>query len=112
MSYITEPGYIINPQEIKNLVAKKFNLTPNALDVDRRFLEIINPKFIAIYLMRKHCRRKNNKNLELQYYKIGEIFKMENHSSIYQACKKVRGWIETDKAFKQRIDEIENELLN
>lgn len=111
MSYFIEPGYIISPQEIKNLVAKKFNLTSNALDINRRFIELIIPKSIAIYLIRKYCRRKNNKNLELQYYKIGEIFKMENHSSIFQAVKKVKGWIEFDKKIREQVIEIENELI-
>ena len=69
----------------------------------RRPRTIALPRQIAMYLMR------NLTNLPLK--EIGEEFGGRNHATVLHSCKAVSNLLDTDKAFRRQVEEIEKQVL-
>ena len=60
---------------------------------------MIEPRHVAIYLIRKHC----NDSLPL----IGKMMGGKDHSTILHSYRKIESDLLTDASLKNKIEEIE-----
>jgi chromosomal replication initiator protein len=67
-------------------------LESGALQSKNRSWQVAHPRMLSIYLARKHTAA--------TYAEAGSYFGRRNHSTAVAAEKKVRQWIESDKAIE------------
>jgi chromosomal replication initiator protein len=94
-----------NPVSIDNiikLISKKFDVKVSDIMSDRRDKEISKTRQIAMYISRELTG--------LSYPVIGKHFGGKNHSSVLQACKKIKEWMENDPEINQTVSTIVREL--
>lgn len=89
----------ISIELIEDEVCKYFDLEPSLIHSKSKKQEISQARQIAMYLSRKYTDK--------SYSNIGEMIGKRDHATVLHACKTVGNWIETDKKFKTRIQEIE-----
>ena len=95
--------YIPTPDVIIEESARSFQLTGADLRGQSRSKKTAMARQIAMYLMR------NLTNLPLK--EIGEEFGGRNHATVLHSCKAVSNLLETDKAFRRQVEEIEKQVL-
>ncbi len=94
-----------NPKTIENAikaVSKKFEVKVSDILSDRRDKEISKSRQIAMYISREITG--------LSYPVIARHFGGKNHTTVLQAYKKTKEWIEVDPEIKQTIGTILKEL--
>ncbi len=94
-----------NPITIDNiikLVSGKFEVKISDIMSDRRDKEISKTRQIAMYV----CRELTG----LSFPVIGKHFGGKNHTTVLQACKKTKEWMERDPEINQTISSIVREL--
>ena len=94
-----------NPKTIENViktVSKKFEVKISDILSNRRDKEISKSRQIAMYISREIT--------ELSYPVIAKHFGGKNHTTVLQACKKTKEWIDADPEIKQTIDTVLKEL--
>lgn len=105
------PGIDINPGntahqtailKVKEVVCNYYHMPIESLVVKTRKRTIVEPRQIAIYLIRRHYPH-------VSLYKIGEAFN-QHHTTLINSTQIVRNLIETEIDFKQKVEEIENLL--
>lgn len=91
-------------ETVMQVVAKYYNIPIShfMFHRTRRFRELIEPRQVAQYMAKQYT----NQSLK----KIGEMIGMKDHATILNSCKKVENYYDTEKAFREKIDEISNEL--
>lgn len=92
----------ISPVEIINAVCIYYEIPVEDLMTNARFYDIIKPKHIAIYLIRKYSN--------LSFRSIGILFNKDHSTSIH-ACNSVRNQIYLYKDYAEEIAEIEDRLF-
>ena len=85
-------------------VSNKFNVKISDIKSDRRDKEISKSRQIAMFISREVT--------ELSYPVIGKHFGGKNHTTVLQACKKTKEWMERDPEIKQTINSIIRELAS
>ncbi len=93
------------PKTIENiikLVCVKFGVKASDLKSDKRTQEISKPRQIAMFVSREATG--------LSFPAIAEHFGGKNHTTVIQAYKKTKEWIEKDAEIKQTINSILREL--
>lgn len=83
---------------IKEKVAEYYGLTVNVLESKRRKREFVIPRFIAMYIDRKHT----NETLKA----IGKSFGGRDHSSVINACNRIEEMMDEDITFKNEIEKV------
>jgi chromosomal replication initiator protein len=94
-----------NPKNIENIikvVCKKFNIKITDILSEKRDKEISKSRQIAMYLSREITG--------LSYPVIAKHFGGKNHTTVMQACKKTKEWVDVDPEIKQTISSIMKEL--
>jgi chromosomal replication initiator protein len=94
-----------NPKNIENIikvVCKKFNVKITDILSEKRDKEISKSRQIAMYLSREITG--------LSYPVIAKHFGGKNHTTVIQACKKTKEWVDVDPEIKQTIRSIMKEL--
>lgn len=94
----------INAFNIKKSVAEFFGLKVSDLEGSKRTREIVYPRQIAIYLIRKHT------NLSLP--QIGKEFGDRDHTTIMHSCEKIENELKSNENLKERIELIEKHFMN
>ena len=92
----------ISVELIEEEVCKFFDLEQSLIHTKSKKQEISQARQIAMYLSRKYTDK--------SYSNIGEMIGKRDHATVLHACKTVVNWIETDKKFKNSIQEIEQLL--
>ena len=87
---------------IQKVVCNYFSMSVDVLSSKTRKREIVQARQIAMYFA------KNMTKCSLAM--IGNAIGNKDHATVLHACKTVNNLIETDKAFKQDLDEIEKRL--
>jgi chromosomal replication initiator protein len=90
--------------EIKKIVCEFFELTPDKLLSNTRKREIVLSRQIAMYLSKNHTKYSSAQ--------IGDQIGGKDHTTVLHAWKTVKNLIETNKAFKKTMDDLETRLLN
>ena len=94
-----------NPKTIENVikvVGKKFDVKVSDILSNRRDKEISKSRQVAMYVSREITG--------LSYPVIAKHFGGKNHTTVLQACKKTKEWIDTDPEIKQTVGIILREL--
>ena len=91
-----------NSDNIIKSVAATFHIRESDLRGTSRKKTIVNPRHIAIYLIRKHT--------ELSLREIGKLFGGKNHSTIISSCNKIEKLLETNPNLSGQIEVIERNL--
>ncbi len=93
---------VITAEEIKETVAKYFNITPQDMETKKRSQDISTPRQIAIYLIRTLT--------DYSLPMIGRFFGGRDHSTIIHSYEKIKKEMENSEALKAAINEIINKL--
>ncbi len=83
---------------IVNTVAQYFDLEPKVIKSKARSREIVAARQIAMYLSREYT--------DASLSKIGAEIGGRDHSTVLYACRTVQNLMETDKNFRQRVEDI------
>jgi chromosomal replication initiator protein len=91
-------------ENIQQAVANKYNITLNNMLSRKRNKDIIKPRKIAMYLIRK-----------LTNHSLSEIklkFNINSHATIIHAVKNIENLLQKDEFFRQEIENLERTLPN
>ena len=92
----------VNVKLIKEVISKRFNIKIENLISKKRTRSIAYPRQIAMYI----CRELTDMSLP----KIGDDFGGRDHTTVIHAYDKIANEIKNDSAFKQKIDDIMDEI--
>lgn len=93
----------ITIDHIKKVVCEHLNLDADKFNSPKRTREIAQARQIAMHLSKIHTKA--------PLTAIGSAIGGKNHATVLHACKAIANLIETDKAFKRQVDEIERKVL-
>ncbi len=93
---------VLTVESIRDTVCDYYNLSVEAISTRSRKQEVVQARQIAMYFS-KLMTKSSLANIGLH---IGK----RDHATVLHACKKVEDLMETDKQFRQDVEEIENLL--
>ena len=93
----------ITIDHIQKVVCQYLNLDEEKFRSPKRTREIAQARQIAMYLSKQHTKA--------PLTTIGAAIGGKNHATVLHACKAISNLIETDKAFRAQIEEIEKRVL-
>ena len=91
-----------SPERIQEAVAKAWGVKPEGLASKRRTKDLTVPRQVAMYLIREL--------LDMSLVQIGRCFGGRDHSTVIHSIRKVESLLETDPAFRARLEELEDTL--
>ncbi len=89
----------ISINRITEIVCEYFNVELQDFNSQKRTREVAQARQVAMYLAKQHTK--------LPLASIGAAIGGRNHATVLHSCKSVTNFIETDKAFKAQIEEVE-----
>ncbi len=93
----------ISIDNIKQIVCEVLGVSADSFASQRRTREIAQARQIAMYLSKKHTKA--------PLTAIGAAIGGKNHATVLHSCKQVANLMETDRAFRLQIEEIERRVL-
>ena len=87
---------------IQEVVCQHFNMAPELLQEKTRKREVVQARQLAMYFS------KNYTNASLAY--IGKLIGRKDHTTVLYACKAVTDMMETDRAFRAQVEELQKKL--
>lgn len=87
---------------IQRIVCDYFNLTPEALQTKTRKREIVQARQIAMFFSKSLTKS--------SLATIGSKIGGKDHATVLHACKTVNNLLDTDKQFKNQLEELEKKL--
>lgn len=103
VSVITPPKKRgVTAKKIIDVVADFYNVTPDDLVKQSRKKEYVNPRQIAMYIIRRE--------LETSLPSIGDLFGGRDHTTVIHAIDKIERVIKEKSSLKQEIDLIRDRL--
>ena len=94
----------ISVQMIQEIVCNYYNLEQSVIQSRSRKQEIVQARQITMYLAKKYT--------DCSFSHIGKIVGKKDHATVLYACKTIKDQIETSKAFRSTVEEIEVKLKN
>jgi len=101
---VCSPLKIITPKKIIEKVSEFYDLKEKELLSTSRKKEIVKPRQIAMYLMRKELKN--------SYPSIGRRFGGKDHTTVIYACRKVSQELKKNERIEQEIDLIKLHLIS
>jgi chromosomal replication initiator protein len=92
----------IAPEKIIELVAKEWQISPEALIGRDRSQKIAQPRQVAMYLLRKET--------DASLPQIGEVLGGRDHTTVMYAIEKIAGDIETKTDLRKRVVHVKQQL--
>jgi chromosomal replication initiator protein len=92
----------ISVDYIQKVVCDYFNITPDQMHSRTRKREIVQARQVAMYFSKSLTKS--------SLASIGSQIGGKDHATVLHACKTVNNLIDTDKRFKQTIDNLEKKL--
>jgi len=89
-------------EDVVSIVANHFHLEKSDLTGSARRKEIMIPRQICMYLIRKE--------LEKSFESIGDIFGGRSHTTVMHACSKIRNNLPTDQKLTHEIHSIKQAM--
>ena len=93
----------ITIEHIIEVVCGYLALDPERFNSPERTREIAQARQIAMYLAKQHTKA--------PLATIGAAIGGRNHATVLHSCKAVSNLLETDKAFRRQVEEIEKQVL-
>lgn len=94
----------LSVQDIQKIVCDYFNLELSKIQTSSRKQEIVQARQITMYLSKKFT--------DCSFSHIGKIVGKKDHSTVLYACKTIKDLMETNKAMRSTVEEIESLLHN
>ena len=88
----------VTAELIIEMVARQYGTTPDDITGKNRSQQIAMPRQVAMYI----CRRMT----QLSTTRIGQAFGGRDHTTVMHGCDKIAEAIDSDFAFKKRVEEI------
>ncbi|PKL72465.1 chromosomal replication initiator protein DnaA [Candidatus Kuenenbacteria bacterium HGW-Kuenenbacteria-1] len=92
----------VNSRELIKIVADFYNIKIESLTGSCRKKELVNPRQIAMYLLREE--------LEMSFPAIGQEFGGRDHTTAMHACHKIKKVLENNNRVKQEIELLKQKL--
>jgi len=92
----------LTPERIRDEVAARWNVRPDALISKRRTQDVTLPRQVAMFLARDL--------LNASLVRIGQAFGGRDHSTVIHSIKKVEEEMEKDAHFASRVTELRQKL--
>jgi chromosomal replication initiator protein len=92
----------LTPERIRELVAKEWGVTVEALVSKRRTKDLTVPRQVAMYLIREY--------LDLPLVEIGKLFGGRDHSTVIHSLNKVDEDLRSEPALATRLAAVRNAL--
>ena len=92
----------ISVDYIQKIVCDYFDISPDQLHSKTRKREIVQARQIAMYFSKSMTKA--------SLASIGSQIGGKDHATVLHACKTVNNLVDTDKRFKQTVDNIEKKL--
>ncbi len=86
-------------QDIQAVVCRYFDLEMSLLQTNSRKQEIVQARQITMYLSKKYT--------DCSFSLIGKMVGKKDHATVLYACKTIKDQIETSKAVRSSVEEIE-----
>ena len=93
----------ISVNRITEIVCQYFDIDEQSFNSSKRTREVAQARQIAMYLAKQHTK--------LPLTAIGSAIGGRNHATVLHSCKNVTNLIETDKVFRNQIEEIEKLII-
>ncbi len=93
----------VSIDSICSVVCDHFDITKDKFNSKLRTREIALARQIAMHLSKTHTK--------LSLSAIGLFVGNKNHATVLHACKTVSNLLETDKSFREQMEEIERKVL-
>ncbi len=90
------------PETIRDVVARHWNVEPQALASKRRTKDLTVPRQVAMYLIRDL--------LDLPLTRIGRAFGGRDHSTVIHSIRKVEEELERDSTLQRSVQSVRKEL--
>ncbi|GAA5221412.1 chromosomal replication initiator protein DnaA [Membranihabitans marinus] len=100
--FVEQVSKEITIQSIQELVASHFKIEADHLQSKSRKRNIVIARQLSMYFAKKHT----NKSLKT----IGDTFGGRDHSTVIYSCKTVKDLMDTDKIFKETVDDLEKKI--
>ena len=95
-------GPILSPERIREMVARRWRVRPDALASKRRTKELSVPRQVAMYLIKE--------TLGMSLSGIGNVFGGRDHSTVIHSIRKVEQKMERDPDFRSLVEAARDEL--
>ena len=92
----------LTPEAIRDTVARRWRVRPDALMSKRRTKDLTVPRQVAMYLIKEI--------LDTSLVQIGEVFGDRDHSTVIHSIRKVEHDMESDSSFRREVEETQAEL--
>ena len=89
---------------IKQVVCETLGIDTESFNSTRRTREIAQARQIARYLAKKHTKS--------PLTAIGAAIGGKNHATVLHSCKQISNLMETDRKFRNQMEEIERSILS
>jgi chromosomal replication initiator protein len=97
-----DEGPVLSPERIRETVARRWRVRPEALASKRRTKDLTVPRQVAMFLIKE--------TLDMSLARIGELFGGRDHSTVIHSIRKVQEEMERDPSFKALVDAARNEV--
>ena len=87
---------VLSPERIRETVARRWRVRPEALASKRRTRDLTVPRQVAMYLIKE--------TLDTSLARIGELFGGRDHSTVIHSIRKVEDQMERDPIFREQVD--------
>ena len=92
----------LTPEAIRDTVARRWKVRPDALMSKRRTKDLTVPRQVAMYLIKEL--------LDTSLVHIGEVFGGRDHSTVIHSIRKVEHDMDQDSGFRREVEETHAEL--
>ena len=92
----------VSPETIRDTVARRWGVRPDALTSKRRTKDLTVPRQVAMYLIKEI--------LDTPLVQIGDVFGGRDHSTVIHSVRKVQQDMEEDMGFRRKVEEIRAEV--
>jgi len=92
----------LTPEAIRDAVARRWKVRPDALMSKRRTKDLTVPRQVAMYLIKEV--------LDTSLVQIGEVFGGRDHSTVIHSIRKTKQDMEVDSAFRREVEAAQAEL--
>ena len=92
----------LTPETIRDTVARRWKVRPEALMSKRRTKDLTVPRQVAMYLIKEI--------LDTPLVQIGEVFGGRDHSTVIHSIRKTEQDMEGDSGFRREVEETHAEL--
>ena len=98
-----EPDHL-TPERVLSAVSERFGVKTEAMLGARRTQVVALPRQVAMYLLRQLT--------DLSLVEIGRVFGGRDHTTVLYACEKIGQKINTDEAFREKVNALISTLAS